>query len=1611
MPGLQVVPVVPNNTFTYDGLETTVDLLRDFDGPVHDTWTYTLDALGRVTEALDPEGYTTAYEYDADSNLTELSLPIDTGPPVVDQTISYTYDARGNVLSQSTQLTDSTSVATLMSYNATNDLVTRSEADNDSDLKLVTLYVYDGSGHLTGVTENCTSSGTIPPGDASTCTGAGTQNASTNIVSSYTYTADDELETETDPLGRVTKHAYDTHGNEISLVANFVDQGAQTADQNVETTFTYTTAGLLASSTDPVGATTSYTYDALGRQLTEALPGDASIEALTRTMTYDSYGNVLTEADSWTGTTRTTTYVYDNRNRQIEVTDPAGVESSTTYDEAGNVIETTSGGVTTAQDFDGLGRAIELSVASSTSVMSFDGRGLTVAASDPTDVTNTATYDIGGRPMSEILAPEGAELETTYTYDLLGRETSSTTPDGIVTTTTYDRLGRVVSTTVAGATTSYAYDHAGNQVSTTDPDSVVTTTQYDALNRVTVVVANDVATPTLPTEDVTTTTWYDAAGRTVAFTDNEGISSRSIYNMRGLVVTSIANCVEQGAAPDECTGGTADATTNITTVTEYDGSGAAIGVATAVGTSAEASYDYAYDIAGRRQALRDARGTVTRTLYDSDGRVITTIVNCTEDTSSPAPPTGSWWDCDGSTLDDGTWNVTTSRTYDSHGNVATETAPNGRVTTYVYDAADRLVERIDNDVAGTPLDDEDLSTFYAYDDAGRQSAVRAPTVDRDTFAVTAYLYDEDGHLEAEIRNCVDAEAWAECAGGGTIDAQTNLVTRYEYDTRGNRVALVAADPSATSGTSTATVTTRYAFDDQNRLCGVLENATVALASPNPCVDPGSSSTTANVWTTYTYNALGNMVTMTDGRGSTTDYGYDASGRMSTITDALGNSTTYEYDALGRRISQSERGTGTMPTLVAWTYDAAGRVHQRITDADTTTYSYDVAGSRTQASSSTSTISTTYDRLNRPLTVSVTGDTAATTSYTYDLTSPTWTDPSGSYSATLDAFDRQVTLTDPVHGSTSFDWTYRADGQPSSISAPNGNTTTYGYDDAGMVSAKVTANSGGTPADYGWTRNRAGQILTEASTITGDPSNGSTAYAYDQLSRLTSFTRVSSTTAYGWQEVPNRESVQVDAADPDTYTFDAANRETTSSLGDFEYDDEGRLVVRPGQDLAWNDLGQLIAVTDSPIPAVIGTYAYDAFDRLLTVDHGGSDVVRFRYVGLTTQVAQIVDDATEDVLHNVANDWSGERLFEWDGSTETFYGTNGHHDLTWTASDTGGVSATLRYDPWGNLTASSGSHLPAFRFQGSWFDPDVELSWVIARWYAPSLGRFISEDSLLGQPSAPPSRHLYSYAEGEPVTRWDPAGLAWYRPEPGESLLTISRKFGVAYNTLTARNPRLIGQRLDRGSCVDVPLPRRTYNWCYRPGRVNFLVKEFVIPSHVVRLPAPFGMWAKAWATMRIRVLTDVGPSAQPSFNAILSGNGSLVQFGGTAFNFNWMKGTMVGMWSTTPLYCINQDSVRPVPAGRDLPCASRATMDTRAWMYFNPGIVAHGEVIYTASWRVDGRGWAPPARLEFRTTAEIEVGYEPWVYAIPVAVAAAVILAVAAPAILPAAPAFAPLLL
>lgn len=930
---------------------------------------------------------------------------------------------------------------------------------------------------------------------------------------------------------------------------------------------------------------------------------------------------------------------------------------------------------------------------------------------------------------------------------------------------------------------------AGLVTSETDPLGRVRSYEYDALGRVTHTIENDVVTPSTSDEDVTTRTLYDEFGWAVASLDPRGFVTRSVTNRLGQVTKRISNCTDTGSTPSptptSCTGGgTHDSDTNVVIDMEYDASGnpvretshAASGdVATAhtydaVGNRTQVVIDegsgnlnltkqWAYDPMGREVASRDAQGTITRSLYDDAGNLVQRVEDCTS--SGTTVPESGWESCSALGTQDATWNLTTSWTYDERGNQLTETAPNGRVTAFFYDAGNRLTERVDNDVAGTPTGNEELITTYAYDDGDRQVGVRTPTADRTTFQVVSTEYDALGRVVRSIDSCTSSgttvPATPVCTAVGTQDAETNVVTTSTYDAAGNQLSETAPSPAGTTGTDASTVTTRYAYDGAGRLCRVVESALADLQTlADPCATAISGTVSSNVSTRHGHDEAGNLTSMIDARGNTTTYAFDAAGRTISRTDPNGQTIAWQYDRRGNRTGQINR-VGSPAVAITWTHDGANRVTSRTADGVTIYLTHDASGNRLASAGPDGTITSTFDRLGRVLTVD--GADGADTSYTYSHTTPTRSDPSGAYTFTLDDFGREIGATTPL-SQTPFTFAHRADGQPSQEVDPNGNETALAYDSAGRLLTKVTTGASGTltRASYVYTYNRAGLRLSEASTISGDPAGGTASFTYDILGRLTAYTSPlgpSGDQGYSWQAVLNRATV-TSASTTVTTTYDPADRPTTDSAGGiYGHDVDGRLTARPGQTLEWDSLGRLIKVRDAVSNSVLSEYTYDALDRLHTVDRS-SGIIRFRYVGVGVQVAEVVDHNTSASQLKVANSRSGDRLADWTPASTRHYGLNGHRDTTWTADATGAVTGTIRYDPWGNDIAVSGSSLPEWRFQGSWFDDSVDHYWVITRWYDPGLGRFASEDEYLPTSRAS-DQHWYHYAGGDPIGGFDPNG--------------------------------------------------------------------------------------------------------------------------------------------------------------------------------------------------------------------------------------------------------------
>ena len=81
--------------------------------------------------------------------------------------------------------------------------------------------------------------------------------------------------------------------------------------------------------------------------------------------------------------------------------------------------------------------------------------------------------------------------------------------------------------------------------------------------------------------------------------------------------------------------------------------------------------------------------------------------------------------------------------------------------------------------------------------------------------------------------------------------------------------------------------------------------------------------------------------------------------------------------------------------------------------------------------------------------------------------------------------------------------------------------------------------------------------------------------------------------------------------------------------------------------------------------------------------------------------------------------------------------------------------------WRFLKRSSAAYTleNAYLFAGEQRDIETGLDYLRARYYDPTLGRFISRDAYAGNLSDPMSQHKYQYAHANPVVNTDPSGYA------------------------------------------------------------------------------------------------------------------------------------------------------------------------------------------------------------------------------------------------------------
>ncbi|CAG1065975.1 Putative deoxyribonuclease RhsC [uncultured bacterium] len=472
--------------FKYDSVQDTV---LDMTDPLGNVTHYIYDEDRNLTRTTNPDGTYSTYTYDGSGNMltktnelwqvTEFTYnsfgQVLTERDVTSNTtITYTYDSNGNL----TSIVDASGATTQFQYDSRGNLTATIDASSNQ-----TTLVYDASNNLTSITDPA--SGTT----AFTYDSAGiplSQTEAAGAVTAFTYDSLGRLATATQPGNAVTQFSYDANGNVVSV----------TDANSRNTSYTYNSDNLVTSETNAMNQVTTFTYGSTG--CGSCTGGVNKLTALTDART------------------NATNFTYDKLGRVLTETDPLGNTVSYSYDSKGNLTSrTAANNAITTYTYDDLDRLTSINYPDqTTATYQYDSKDHITSAANA-NIAYNFTFDANGRVTSVV---DSNSRTISYAYDTRGNRTQMTTPDGRVIQYTYDndsRLTQIIPQ--AGQAFSFTYDNADRRTALSYPNGVNAAYAYDTRSRLTTLEYRTSGNSVIDTFTYT----LDAVGNRLTRADNE----------------------------------------------------------------------------------------------------------------------------------------------------------------------------------------------------------------------------------------------------------------------------------------------------------------------------------------------------------------------------------------------------------------------------------------------------------------------------------------------------------------------------------------------------------------------------------------------------------------------------------------------------------------------------------------------------------------------------------------------------------------------------------------------------------------------------------------------------------------------------------------------------------------------------------------------------------------------------------------------------------------------------------------------------------------------------------------------------------------------------------
>jgi RHS repeat-associated protein len=210
------------------------------------------------------------------------------------------------------------------------------------------------------------------------------------------------------------------------------------------------------------------------------------------------------------------------------------------------------------------------------------------------------------------------------------------------------------------------------------------------------------------------------------------------------------------------------------------------------------------------------------------------------------------------------------------------------------------------------------------------------------------------------------------------------------------------------------------------------------------------------------------------------------------------------------------------------------------------------------------------------------------------------------------------------------------------------------------------------------------------------------------------------------------------------SYNANNQLTQFGTTGFSYDANGNLTSDGTHTYAWDARNHLASISG----AVSASFQYDPFGRRVT-KQVGSSAAQYLYHGINPVQELSGGSPMANLLTGFGVD---ERFQRTDANGPASFLTDALRSTIALTGPAGNLVAQYQYDPYGNVTVSGSSSNP-YQFTGREND-GTGLYYYRARYYNPSVGRFISEDPA-GFSGAV---NFYAYSGSGPTNASDPLGL-------------------------------------------------------------------------------------------------------------------------------------------------------------------------------------------------------------------------------------------------------------